>query len=90
MFIPFTVFILLIKISQISKVSGGKRLAKDTVLFEDENHYIPYVRGVDVKNLKINLRSTHKLTKEIHKTIQNYQLKKNDLVVSIVGTIGNI
>lgn len=79
-----------IKLSQVSKISGGKRLPKDTVLFEDENHYIPYVRGVDVKNLKINLGSSHKLTKEIHKTIQNYQLKKNDIVVSIVGTIGNI
>lgn len=79
-----------IKLSQVSKISGGKRLPKDTVLFEDENHYIPYVRGVDIKNLKINIESTNKLTKEIHKTIQNYQLKDKDIVVSIVGTIGNV
>jgi len=81
---------LKISLNKISKVSGGKRLPKDTVLMEDENHYIPYVRGVDVKELKVNIEKTQKITKEIHKLIQNYQLKKNDLVVSIVGTIGNV
>ena len=31
-----------------------------------------------------------KISKEIHKEIQNYQLKKDDIVITIVGTIGEV
>jgi len=79
-----------VSLKEISKVSGGKRLPKNTVLIDDENHYIPYIRGVDVKNMKIKLESAKRITGNIHKLIQNYQLKKEDIVVSIVGTIGNV
>lgn len=79
-----------IPLGEISKITGGKRLPKGTIVEDIETNYIPYIRGVDVKNLKIDLINCQKISKEIHQIIQNYQLKKNDIVISIVGTIGEI
>lgn len=80
----------LTKLKIVADVNGGKRLPKGTVIQESETSVIPYIRATDVKNLKVNADSAAKISKEIHKEIQNYQLKKDDLVVTIVGTIGEV
>src|SRR3990167_6912822 len=80
----------LVKLRMLADVSGGKRLPKGAVIQESETSVIPYVRGMDVKNLKVNIDTAAKITKEIHQEIQNYQLKKDDLVITIVGTIGEV
>jgi len=80
-----------VKLGIIADVNGGKRLPKGTVIQEGEGaDSVPYVRATDVKNLKINLENAVKIPKEIHKIIQNYQLKKEDLAITIVGTIGEV
>lgn len=80
----------LVKLKSIAEVSGGKRLPKGTVIIESEANTIPYVRATDVKDLKVNLDTAIKIPKEIHKEIQNYQLKQDDVVITIVGTIGDV
>src|SRR3989344_6704517 len=80
----------LVKLKVVAEVGGGKRLPEGTVLQESETSIIPYIRGTDVKNLRVNIDSAAKITKDIHKEIQDYQLKKDDLVVTIVGTIGEV
>jgi restriction endonuclease S subunit len=79
----------LVKLKLVADISGGKRLPKGTVVQENESNIIPYVRGIDVKNLKINTEKAIKIPKNIHQIIQNYQLKKDDIVITIVGTIGD-
>ncbi len=79
-----------VKLRIIADVNGGKRLPKGTVAIEDDASIIPYVRATDVKNLKINLDNAVRIPKEIHQSIQNYQLKKDDIAITIVGTIGEI
>lgn len=80
----------LTKLKFIADVSGGKRLPKGTVIQENETNTVPYIRATDVKNLKVNIDSAAKISKEIHQGIQNYQLKKGDIVITIVGTIGEV
>lgn len=77
-------------LKRIAKVGGGKRLPKGTVIAENEFNTIPYIRGTDVNDLKIDIKSAGKINKQTHKEIQNYQLKKDDLVITIVGTIGKV
>jgi restriction endonuclease S subunit len=80
----------LVKLRVIADVSGGKRLPKGTVISESESSLIPYIRATDIKNLKVNLDTAIKIPKEIHQAIQNYQLKQDDIVITIVGTIGEV
>jgi len=80
----------LIKLRIVADVNGGKRLPKGTVIQESETSVIPYIRATDVKNLKVKIDSAAKIPKEIHQEIQNYQLKKDDVVITIVGTIGDV
>ena len=80
----------LIKLKNVADVNGGKRLPKGTVIVESEANNIPYVRATDIKNLRVNLDTAIRIPKEIHKEIQNYQLKRDDVVITIVGTIGEV
>lgn len=81
----------LVKLIFLADVKGGKRLPKGTVILETEANIIPYVRATDVKNLRVNLDTAIRLPKEVHKEIQNYQLQKEDVVVTIVGVnIGEV
>lgn len=80
----------LTKLKIVADVNGGKRLPKGTVIQESETSVIPYIRATDVKNLRVNIDSAAKISKEIHKEIQNYQLKKDDIIITIVGTIGEV
>ena len=80
----------LTKLKGVADVDGGKRLPKGTVIQESETSIIPYIRATDVKNLKVNVDGAAKITKDIHQGIQNYQLKKDDVVITIVGTIGGV
>ncbi len=81
----------LIKLVTIVDVTGGKRLPKGTVIQENEASTIPYIRATDIKNLIINIDSAVKITKDLHQKIQNYQLKKDDVAITIVGAkIGEV
>jgi len=81
----------LVKLRSIADVTGGKRLPKGTVISESDQSDIPYVRVIDVKNLKVDLNKAMRIPKEVHKVIQNYQLKQHDVIITIVGaTIGKV
>ncbi|MDO9334573.1 MAG: restriction endonuclease subunit S [Dehalococcoidales bacterium] len=81
----------LIKLESIAKVTGGKRLPSGTVISENDPDDIPYVRVVDIKDLKVDMHSAVRIPKKVHQLIQNYQLKQNDIVITIVGaTIGKV
>ena len=80
----------LVTLSEIADVKGGKRLPKGTVFLESEANTIPYIRVIDVKNLKVNVNTANKISKEIHQKIHRYQLQKGDIVITIVGTIGEV
>jgi len=81
----------LIVLNKIAEVKGGKRLPKGTLLFNTERDVIPYVRAIDVRNNEVDVKNCQKISPEIHQKIQNYQIRKGDLLLTIVGaTIGKI
>jgi type I restriction enzyme S subunit len=70
-----------IKIEDIADVKGGKRLPKGES-FSDEITAHPFFNEtIDMSDLKY-------LKVETHQQIENYTISKNDLYISIAGTIG--
>lgn len=79
-----------IKLKEIADISGGKRLPKGTIITDNNNNKIPYVKGENINKLKVNIKSAQKIPEDIYKKIQDYQLKKGDIAITIVGTIGKV
>jgi len=80
----------LVKLKMLADVHGGKRLPKGVVIVESEVNTVPYVRARDIKNQRVNLDTAITIPKDVHQEIQNYQLKKDDISMTIVGTIGEM
>ena len=78
-----------IKIESICEVKGGKRLPIDSYLIENRNSH-PYIRIRDIKeNCFVMLNNEFLyVDDETQKEIARYITETNDLLISIVGTIG--
>lgn len=78
-----------IKIGDICDVKGGKRLPLDSDLIEQKNSH-PYIRIRDLKNSCFVVLNDEFLyvDDEIQQEISRYITNTNDLLISIVGTIG--
>lgn len=78
-----------IKVESICEVKGGKRLPLDSDLIENRNSH-PYIRIRDLKeNCFVVLNNEFLyVDKETQKEIARYITDTNDLLISIVGTIG--
>ncbi len=77
------------ELGEISDVKGGKRLPKGHNLIETPNNH-PYIKVKDMSNDKL-LKLTEDfeyIENETFNQISQYTVKKSDLIVSIVGTIG--
>lgn len=69
-------------------VRGGKRLPKGENL-SDEVTAHPYIRVADFTDKgTIDLSGMKYISKEIHEQIKRYVISKDDLYISIAGTIG--
>lgn len=78
-----------IKIGDICDVKGGKRLPLGSDLIEQKNSH-PYIRIRDLKNSCFVILNDEFLyvDDEIQQEISRYITNTNDLLISIVGTIG--
>ena len=78
-----------IKVESICEVKGGKRLPLDSDLIENRNSH-PYIRIRDIKeNCFVVLNNEFLyVDEETQKEIARYITDTNDLLISIVGTIG--
>ncbi len=75
-------------LGNLAIVRGGKRLPPKAQYSEAG---VPYVRVVDVGNFEVELDDVVFISPELHKTINRYQLKYNDIAIVIVGaTIGKV
>ena len=62
--------------------------AYDTNNYVDNSDY-RYVRGQDVKPFFLQEASPRYMTKEDYTRLEKYALKENDILISVVGTLGN-
>lgn len=75
-------------IESLADVKGGKRLPKGEKLSEDVTEH-PYIRVADFTDKgTIGLSGIKYISKEIHEKIKRYVISKDDLYISIAGTIG--
>ncbi|MDG6431003.1 restriction endonuclease subunit S [Glaesserella parasuis] len=75
------------KIKDIVKIKGGKRLPKGENLQTIPNQH-PYIRVRDMKGKYISLNELEYVPDNVFPQIRNYIVNENDVIISIVGTIG--
>lgn len=79
-----------VKLGEVCEVKGGKRLPKNNTLVSNKTPH-PYIRIKDISTKKIELNDCFQyVAEDTFKTISRYIVKTNDVIISIVGTIGEI
>ena len=77
------------RISNIASVKGGKRVPKGMTFSTEPTHHA-YVRVTDMKNHTVNLSDLKYIDETVFAEIKNYTIAKNDLYITIAGTIGAV
>jgi type I restriction enzyme S subunit len=75
------------KLGTIVDVKGGKRLPKGAA-FAERNTNFPYIRVVDFKDGSVRTGELKYLEPETQRPIDRYIIRKEDVYISIAGTIG--
>ncbi|PKL18381.1 MAG: hypothetical protein CVV49_06200 [Spirochaetae bacterium HGW-Spirochaetae-5] len=75
------------RIGDLTNITGGKRLPKGTT-FSDEITEFIYIRIVDMKDGTIVDKNLKYISAKTRNQIKNYIITKNDLYITIAGTIG--
>lgn len=75
------------KLGDICKIRSGKRLPKGEVV-DIYNTGNKYIRVRDLNNRYIDINSVQYITQEAAEKIKRYTVKKGDIIISVVGTIG--
>lgn len=79
----------LIRIADVADVKGGKRLPAGHTFSDEVTPHI-YIRVTDMKNGSINTDGLVYLHPETQKIISQYVISKNDIYITIAGTIGQV
>jgi len=77
------------KLGNISTINGGKRMPKGHNLVEYQTDH-PYIRVRDMNKRTINKSDLLFVPDSVFEKISKYTVAKNDIIISVVGTIGNI
>jgi type I restriction enzyme S subunit len=75
------------RLKEVIHVKSGKRLPKGENFAKDLTQY-PYIRIVDFMNETVKINALKYLNEETYKKIYRYIITKNDIYISIAGTIG--
>lgn len=76
-----------VRLGQVVSVQGGKRIpAGEKLSNEDTGH--KYIRVTDMKNGTILLDNIKYIDEEIYQKIKQYTISKEDLYITVAGTIG--
>lgn len=74
-------------LGEVCQVKGGKRIPKgETLIIEKTNH--PYIRITDFEGNSINKSNLLFVPNDTFEKISRYIVNENDIIISIVGTIG--
>lgn len=77
------------QLKDIAIVKGGKRLPAGAQYAESMTKY-PYIRVTNFENMTVNTNDLKYLTPEIQNKIKNYTISKEDIYISIAGSIGKV
>jgi type I restriction enzyme S subunit len=76
-------------IGRIGQVKGGKRLPQGHSYSSTRTQY-PYLRVVDFENFRIREDDLKYLTAQTHGMLMRYTISKDDVYISIAGTVGAV
>ena len=76
-------------ILDLYNVRGGKRVPKGYMLKDEKTKYI-YIRVLNMKNSTIVSENLKYIDEEVFHQIEKYTIDKNDLYITIAGTIGRV
>ena len=76
------------RLGDILSVKGGKRVPKGYTLLDTPTDHI-YIRVTDMKNNTLTTNKLKYISDEIFEQIKSYTISKDDLYLTIAGTIGN-
>ncbi|MDH5666826.1 MAG: restriction endonuclease subunit S [Nitrospira sp.] len=76
-------------VDDVAIVQGGKRLPKGAKLSEEPTGHI-YIRVTDMKNGTISPDHLQYVSREVQLAIARYTINKEDLYITIAGTIGQV
>ncbi len=74
-------------VQEISDVKSGKRLPLGKTLSDDETSH-PYIRVTDMFQGGVSLNEIKYVPEEIFPAIKNYRIYKDDIFISVAGTLG--
>ena len=78
-----------VRVGEVMSVYGGKRIpAGRQLVNEDTGH--KYIRVTDMKNGTILNTQTKFVPEDIFKSIKAYTISKNDVYITVAGTIGQV
>ncbi|NEU23811.1 hypothetical protein G4D57_19305, partial [Vibrio parahaemolyticus] len=74
-------------LEDVCEVKGGKRLPKGETLISEKNEH-PYIRVSDMYMGGVALNDIQYVPEYVVDKIKNYTISKNDLFISVAGTLG--
>ena len=77
------------KLGNIASICGGKRIPVGQSLTTINTGH-KYIRVTDMKNHSVNSNDIHYITEDIYQKIKAYYISKEDLYITVAGTIGHI
>ena len=77
------------RVSQVMDVKGGKRIPLGNSWMKTVTKHI-YIRVTDMKNGTIIDRDLRYISDNVYEKIKNYTISKNDLYITVAGTIGAV
>ena len=77
------------KLGNIASICGGKRIPVGKSLTTVNTGH-KYIRVTDMKNHSVNSNDIHYITEDIYQKIKAYYISKEDLYITVAGTIGHI
>jgi type I restriction enzyme S subunit len=78
-----------VHVNDVAIVQGGKRLPNGAVFSESPTPHV-YIRVTDMKNGTISETGLKYISPEVQREIARYIINKNDLYITIAGTIGEV
>ena len=76
-------------LGNILSVKGGKRVPKGYKLLDEPTPHI-YIRVTNMKNGTIEKNNIKYIDSKVHEQIKNYTIGKDDLYITVAGTIGKV
>lgn len=77
------------KLGDVAILKGGKRIPAGKKCISEKTPHV-YIRVTDMQNDTVNLDNLMYITDDVYSAIKNYTISKDDLYLTIAGTIGRV